>query len=94
VQCLPSDTDGSCTKRNSLQDIRRTTNTAIDKDFKVGVGEHLALLEFVNNLYEDFDTGSGKFLISVIQESLAVGELMLFQDLRVVGRCIITGIIV
>lgn len=61
-ECLPSDTNSSRTERDSLQDIRRTTDTAVDKDLKVGVGEHFALLEFVDDLYEDFDTRSGEFL--------------------------------
>lgn len=61
-ECLPSDTNSSRAERDSLQDIRRTTDTAVHKDLEVRVGEHFALLEFVDDLYEDFDTRSGEFL--------------------------------
>lgn len=86
---LPSNTDSRRTKSDGLQHVGRPTNPAVDKDFKVWIGEHVALLEFIDNLYEDFNTGSGEFLMigkGIRQRSGGSGSC----DVRVVDRCIVT----
>lgn len=58
----PSNTDRGCAESYRFQHVRRPPDSTVDHNFEVRDGPHVALLQFGDDLDEDFDTGPSELL--------------------------------